>query len=158
MTQQSEPKGRPTRLGATARLSQTPGILKMRDKRLGNTEVKIPEIGMGTWNYWGGAEPLRRAFALGATLVDTAESYGTEEIVGEAIRGQRSRVFVATKVSPRNFRRADLFAAVERTLRRLGTDYIDVYQLHWPNYTVPIEETMAAWRIWLMQARFDSSA
>ncbi len=89
-------------------------------------------------------EPLQAAIDHGSYLIDTAEAYGTEEVVGEAIRGRRDKVFVATKALPRNFRRQDLIAAAERSLRRLGTDFIDLYQLHWPNYSVPIAETMAA--------------
>jgi diketogulonate reductase-like aldo/keto reductase len=85
---------------------------------------------------------LRAAIECGARLIDTAESYGTEQIVGEAIKGRRHQVFLATKALPRNFRRRDLIAAAERSLRRLGTDHIDLYQLHWPNLTVPIEEPM----------------
>jgi diketogulonate reductase-like aldo/keto reductase len=77
-------------------------------------------------------------------MIDTAENYGTEGVVGEAIRNRREQVFLATKAAPRNFRRRDLIAAAERSLVRLGTEYIDLYQLHWPNYTVPIEETMSA--------------
>jgi len=113
-------------------------------KILGNTNICLPEVGLGTWNYKGGAEPLRRAIALGARLIDTAESYGTEEIVGEAVKGRRQSVFLATKTSPRHFRFQDLVLAADQSLRRLWTDYIDLYQLHWPNYAVPIEETMAA--------------
>jgi diketogulonate reductase-like aldo/keto reductase len=113
-------------------------------KILGNTNICLPEVGLGTWNYKGGAEPLRRGIALGARLIDTAESYGTEEIVGEAVKGRRQSVFLATKASPRHFRFQDLMLAADQSLRRLRTDYIDLYQLHWPNYAVPIEETMAA--------------
>lgn len=116
----------------------------MEFKKLGQSQVLWPEIGLGTSNYAGGIEPLRAGIEHGAILIDTAESYGTEEIVGKAIRGLRDRVFLATKVSPRNFRRRDLVVAAEKSLRRLGTDWIDLYQLHWPNYTVPIAETMAA--------------
>ena len=111
-------------------------------RELGNSGIRLPEIGFGTWNYGGGVEPLRTAIEYGACLIDTAEAYGTEEIVGKAIKGQRDRVFLATKVLPRNFRECDLIAAAERSLRRLGTDYIDLYQLHWPNLTIPIEEPM----------------
>ncbi len=111
---------------------------------LGNTNVRLPEVGLGTWNYTGGVEPLKRGIALGACLIDTAESYGTEEIVGEAVKGVRQCVFLATKVSPRHFRHRELLLAADRSLQRLRTDYIDLYQLHWPNYLVPIEETMAA--------------
>jgi diketogulonate reductase-like aldo/keto reductase len=116
----------------------------METKNLGNTQVKLPAVGFGTWNYAGGIEPLRTAIEHGAGMIDTAENYGTEGIVGEAIRGCREQVFLATKAAPRNFRRRDLIAAAERSLARLGTEYIDLYQLHWPNYTVPIEETMSA--------------
>ncbi len=116
----------------------------MNYKFLGDTTVRLPEIGLGTFKYKGGADPLRAAIALGAGLIDTAESYGTEEILGEAIKGNRERVFLADKVSPAHFRRPALLQAAERSLQRLRTDYIDLYQLHRPNYTVPIQETMAA--------------
>jgi len=111
-------------------------------KELASTGVHVPEIGFGTWNYKRGVEPLRAAMQYGACLIDTAEAYGTEEIVGQAIKGQRSRVFLATKVLPRNFKSRDLVAAAERSLRRLGTDHIDLYQLHWPNLTIPVGEPM----------------
>lgn len=104
----------------------------------------LPEIGLGTAGFVGDPETLRAVIEQGAVLIDTAETYGTEEIVGEAIRGIRDRIFLATKVAPRHFRRCELISAAEKSLRRLGTDYIDLYQLHWPNYTVPIEETMSA--------------
>src|SRR2546430_6224691 len=113
-------------------------------KEFAGTTLRLPEIGFGTWGYQGGAAPLRRGIDLGACLIDTAEGYGTEEIVGEAIRGVRDRVFLATKALPRHFRRGDLLRAADQSLARLKTDYIDLYQLHWPNYTVPLEETMAA--------------
>jgi diketogulonate reductase-like aldo/keto reductase len=116
----------------------------MEFRNLGNGEALLSAIGFGTWRYTGGTEPIQAAIDHGATLIDTAESYGTEEAVGVAVRGRRKDVILATKVLPRNFRRAELTAAVERSLRRLRTDYIDLYQLHWPNYTVPIAETMSA--------------
>jgi diketogulonate reductase-like aldo/keto reductase len=113
-------------------------------KKLGSSNVHVPAIGMGTWRYTGGLEPLRRGIEHGACLIDTAEIYGTEEIVGQAIRGRRDRVFVASKVAPRHFRRRELITAADNSLKRLELDHIDLYQLHWPNHTVPIEETMAA--------------
>src|SRR5437016_3826225 len=113
-------------------------------KTFAGTKLRLPEVGFGTWQYEGGVKPLRRGIDLGACLIDTAESYGTEEIVGEAIRGVRDRVFIATKALPSHFRHADLLKAADQSLGRLRTDRIDLYQLHWPNYTVPIEETMAA--------------
>ena len=60
----------------------------MNFKKLGNTEVLVPEIGLGTWNYKGGVEPLRAGIKLGASLIDTAEGYHTEDIVGEALQGR----------------------------------------------------------------------
>jgi len=116
----------------------------MNLKELGKTGVLLPEIGLGTWQYRGDVEPIRKAIFLGSCLVDTAESYCTEEIVGEAIKQLRNRVFIATKVSPKHFRRSDVLMAADKSLERLRTDYIDLYQLHWPNCTVPIEETMGA--------------
>ena len=116
----------------------------MNRKRLGPQRIELPEIGLGTWKYKGGVAPLQHGIELGATLIDTAESYGTEEVVGEAIRGIRKEVFLATKISPHHFRRHDVHLAAEASLRRLGTDYIDLYQLHWPNLIVPLEETMSA--------------
>jgi diketogulonate reductase-like aldo/keto reductase len=125
------------------RLLEKLNSTSMLSKELGKTGVRVPEIGFGTWNYKGGVEPLRAAIECGARLIDTAEAYDTEEIVGDAIRGRRHQVFLATKVLPRNFKRRDLIAAAERSLRRLGTDHIDLYQLHWPNLTIPIEEPMS---------------
>src|ERR1041385_4743742 len=116
----------------------------MKYKQLAKTEVRIPEIGLGTWHYRGGVDPLKAGIDLGATFIDTAETYGSEEVVGEAVRGIRDSVFIATKVAPRNFKRADLIRSAEQSLKRLNTDYIDLYQLHWPNYLLPIAEPMAA--------------
>ena len=116
----------------------------MNLKELGKTGVLLPEIGLGTWQYHGGMEPMRKAIVLGSCLVDTAESYGTEEIVSEAVKPFRNRVFIATKVSPSHFRRSDVLMAADKSLERLKTGWIDLYQLHRPNYTIPIEETMGA--------------
>ena len=116
----------------------------MNHKELGKTGVMLPEIALGTWQYRGGLEPLRAGIELGANFIDTAESYGTEEVVGQAIRGVRDKVFLASKASPRHFQRADLIRAAENSLKRLNTDCMDLYQLHWPNYSVPIGETMGA--------------
>ena len=114
----------------------------MVTKELGRTGVFLPEIGLGTWNYHGGPSPLRQGLKAGALFIDTAESYGTEAVVGEAIRGMRARVFIATKVSPQNFRQEDLKRSADASLKKLGLDSIDLFQLHWPNPSIPIEETM----------------
>lgn len=74
---------------------------------------------------------LRRGIDLGLTLIDTAEMYGTEDIVGEAVRDCREKVFIVSKVLPRNASYEGTKRACERSLMRLGTDYIDLYMLHW---------------------------
>ena len=116
----------------------------MMVKELGRTGVFIPEVGIGTSNYQAGPTVLRKGLDAGALFIDTAESYGTEDIVGEAVKGLRSRVFIATKVSPQNFRAADLRRSVDASLRRLGIDTIDLLQLHYPNPSIPVEEPMGA--------------
>lgn len=116
----------------------------MELKPLGKTGIMVSEIGLGTWNYSGGAEPLRKGIEMGAYLIDTAEGYHTEDVVGQAIKGIRDRVFVATKVSGRHLRYDDVIRAAEASLRLLDTDYIDLYQIHWPNSSFPIKETMRA--------------
>jgi len=111
---------------------------------LANTGVFIPEIGIGTWNYHAGSAPLRKGLEAGALFIDTAESYGTESAVGEAVRGMRNRVFIASKVSPQNFHRTELRKSVDTSLRTMGVDIIDLLQLHEPNPSIPITETMGA--------------
>jgi diketogulonate reductase-like aldo/keto reductase len=113
----------------------------------------VPALGMGTWNM--GDSPARRAdelatlrlgLDLGCTLVDTAEMYGeglSEELVGEALQGRRDEAFIVTKVYPHNASKAGTVAACERSLRRLRTDRIDLYLLHWRG-SVPLAETMQA--------------
>ncbi len=116
----------------------------MELKELGVTGVQLPEIGLGTAQYRGGVEPLRRGISLKSFLIDTAEIYGTEEVVGDAIKGQREQVFIATKVSGDHLRHDEVLRAAERSLQRLGTHYVDLYQVHWSNPGVPIRETMRA--------------
>src|SRR2546422_865839 len=115
----------------------------MTTKPLSNTGVSIPEGGLGTWEYYAGPEPLRRGLEAGALFIDTAEMYGNEAVVGRAIKGVRDSVFIATKVSPEHFRLDDVLKAADGSLQRLGIDRIDLYQLHWPNERIPVEETLA---------------
>ena len=112
----------------------------------------IPAFGLGTWQM--GDDPklraeeiatVRLALDLGATLIDTAEMYGdgrSEKLIGAAIRGRRDQAFVVTKVYPHNASEQGCIAACERSLRRLETDRIDLYLLHWRGQ-VPLEETLA---------------
>jgi diketogulonate reductase-like aldo/keto reductase len=132
--------------------------IKIEYKELGKTGEKIPALGLGTWGIGGfnypdysndelAIEIIRFAVEIGMNFIDTAEMYGaghSEELIGEAIKGIREKVFIATKVLPTNFRYEDVIKACERSLRRLKTSYIDLYQLHWPNPSIPIKETMRA--------------
>jgi diketogulonate reductase-like aldo/keto reductase len=114
---------------------------------------RVPALGMGTWNMGderaARAEEiatLRLGLDLGATLIDTAEMYGdgrSEELIGEALAGRRDRAFLASKVYPHNASRKGVPAACERSLKRLKTDRIDLYLLHWRG-AVPLAETMEA--------------
>ncbi|MBM4256261.1 MAG: aldo/keto reductase [Deltaproteobacteria bacterium] len=116
----------------------------MELKQLGNTKVQVPEIGLGVWKYRGGVEPLRRGVELGAFLIDTAEMYRTEDVVGQAVKGIRDKVFIASKVSGSHLRYDDVLKAAEASLRELNESCIDLYQIHWPNSSVPIKDTMRA--------------
>src|SRR5688572_33038338 len=90
---------------------------------------------------------LRLGIDLGMTHIDTAEMYGdggAERVVGEAIRGRRDRVFVATKVVPQNASYEGTIKACERSLKALGTDHVDLYLLHWWSDDHPIAGTMRA--------------
>jgi len=116
----------------------------MISKPLGQTGISVPEIGLGTYNYKGDIAPLRKGFEAGALFLDTAESYGTEPLAGEALLGFRDRVFLVSKVSHDHLRRGDLLAAADRSLKALRTDRIDLYLVHAPDATTPIAETMGA--------------
>jgi len=118
--------------------------IKVNKKKLGDTELSIPEIGLGTWNYNGGVEPLKKGIEQGANLIDTAEGYYNEDVVGQAVKGKRDQVIIATKVSGRHLGYEDVLWACENSLKKLQTDYIDLYQVHWPNDAFPIQGTMEA--------------
>jgi aryl-alcohol dehydrogenase-like predicted oxidoreductase len=134
----------------------------MRIRKLGSQGPEISVIGFGAWeaggDMWGPnpsddqvIEAIRAGLDAGITWVDTAEVYGdgtSEELVGRAIADRREEVVVATKVAPRpdgtGFRREEVRAACQGSLKRLATDRIDLYQLHWPDDRVPVEETWEA--------------
>lgn len=131
-------------------------------RSLGNTDIKVSVVGLGCWPFAGGVEGPGRsewgvqderdsintvaaALDAGVNLFDTAEAYGcSEEVLGKALVGHRDKAIIATKVSPDHLAAQEVPKACERSLRRLRTDYIDLYQIHWPNGSVPIGETMAA--------------
>lgn len=121
--------------------------------------ITIPVIGLGTWTIGGGDEAdatydkedisaIKTAIKLGITHIDIAESYAeghTEELVGRAIGGfGRKSLFITSKVSPEHLSYDDLLASAKGSLRRLNTDYIDLYLIHAPNPDIPIQETMKA--------------
>ncbi len=127
-------------------------------KELGKSGIRVSAIGLGTWQWgareWGwGREygradvfaAFQKALEFGVNFVDTAEIYGwgrSERLVGEAIRGHRDEVVIATKVWPWNLTSGRLLRAADRSARRLGVDVIDLYQIHWPNPIFPIRNTM----------------
>jgi diketogulonate reductase-like aldo/keto reductase len=122
-------------------------------KTFGWTGVEVPVIGQGTWMIEGppagerrAMEALRVGLDVGLTHVDTAEMYGggrAEELVGKAIQGRRGEVFLVSKVLPSNAGFDGTLRACERSLKRLGTDVLDLYLLHWKS-SHPIAETMRA--------------
>jgi diketogulonate reductase-like aldo/keto reductase len=115
---------------------------------------QVPVLGQGTWRMGESKSArarevaaLRLGIELGISLIDTAEMYGdggAEEIVAEAIHGQRQGVFVVTKVYPHNASRSELPKACARSLKRLRIDAIDLYLLHWRERTPPLQETVEA--------------
>jgi aryl-alcohol dehydrogenase-like predicted oxidoreductase len=133
----------------------------VRTERLGSTGPELSVIGFGAWEaggeVWGPnpsddrvIEAIRAGLEAGISWIDTAEVYGdgtSETIVGTAVAG-RSNVLIATKVAPRpdgtGFRADEVRRACEASLKRLGRDRIDLYQLHWRDDAVPIEETWTA--------------
>jgi len=127
----------------------------MEHRRLGSSPVAVSEIGLGTWGmsgaFWGAADDaesirvIHRALELGVTLIDTAEAYGaghSEEVLGQALAGRRERAVIATKAAPNHLDPEDMEAALEDSLRRLRTDHVEVYFIHWPNPKFPIGATM----------------
>lgn len=113
----------------------------------------VPVLGQGTWYMGDGparreeeVRALRTGIDVGMNLIDTAEMYGSgrsEELVGEAIRGRRDEVFLVSKVLPNNASRTGTVQACEASLRRLGTDRLDLYLLHWEG-SYPLSDTFAA--------------
>ena len=123
----------------------------MQKRGFGPTGVAVPVIGQGTWYFERGPRAaalaaLRRGLDLGLCHIDTAELYGSgvaEEIVGEAIAGRRDEAFLVSKVMPQNASRAGTIAACEASLKRLKTDRLDCYLLHWRGRHA-LEDTVAA--------------
>lgn len=139
----------------------------MRYKELGKTGLKVSVVGMGTWpisnQYWGPTESeqslatLKEALDCGINLIDTAPCYGdglAERLIGEAVKGRRDKAVIATKCGlyrvfgnefdfGNDLRPAAIRHEIECSLKRLGTDYIDIYQIHFPDPQTPMEATFA---------------
>jgi aryl-alcohol dehydrogenase-like predicted oxidoreductase len=131
------------------------------------TQLRVSRVALGTWAMggwmWGGTDQresiatIQAALHQGINLIDTAPAYGfgtSEEIVGTALEGRRNQAVIATKVGIewrdkkvyRNATRARIMQEIDDSLRRLRTDHIDIYQVHWPDPRVPVEETAEAMR------------
>ncbi|MBX3176173.1 MAG: aldo/keto reductase [Candidatus Hydrogenedentes bacterium] len=124
----------------------------MQYRKLGVSNLKVSVLSFGAWQlgdpgYWGSSPPIRPGEAVraaidgGINLFDTAEVYGngeSERLLGQALGADRKRVLIASKVLPQNCAPARLRASCEASLRRLGTDYIDLYQVHWPFRNRPV--------------------
>lgn len=128
----------------------------MQYRKLGKSDLTLSAVTLGCMTFtgdsnWGpqdekdSIETIRAALDAGITSFDTAEGYAdglTERILGKALGADRKKVVIASKVSASNLRKDALINACEQSLSRLGTDYIDLYQIHWPSRTIPLEETI----------------
>ena len=127
-------------------------------RRLGRTDIRVSPICLGTWEFAGDfmwsarpesdhAATVQTALELGVNFFDTAEMYGdgvAEEVLGRALAGRRHEAVIASKVMDHHLAPADIVASCEASLRRLQTDYIDLYQIHWPSRTFPLADSLAA--------------
>ena len=119
----------------------------------------MPVLGLGTWGLVGSAcgRMVSKALELGYRHIDTAQLYGNEAQIGGAIRHvKRASLFLTSKVASENLRTDDVLRACSQSLERLGTDYLDLYLVHWPNDEIPIEETMEAMETLVEQGRVRS--
>jgi diketogulonate reductase-like aldo/keto reductase len=118
----------------------------MVKRQFGSTGVEVSVIGQGTWEMKAsGLRAMHLGIELGMTHIDTAEMYsGSEEVVADVIRGRRNSIFLVTKVMPSNASYKNTIRACDASLKRLQTDYVDVYLVHWWTGTHPIEDTMRA--------------
>lgn len=128
----------------------------MKYRKLGKTNILVSQVCMGCWaiggdKVWGpqadfdSIRTIHTAIDEGINFFDTAEIYAegrSEEVLGKALSGRRKDVVISTKVSPEHLSRQRLIRACEASLRRLRTDYIDLYHIHYPNPKVPISETL----------------
>lgn len=130
----------------------------METIQLKNSDLVFSRMALGTWAFsgvklWGPSDDaaaiatVHAALDAGITVFDTADRYGdgkSEEVLGKALEGRRDRAVICSKVHTAFLGYHDVIAHCEDSLRRLGTDYLDIFQIHWPNPDIPAEETLAA--------------
>lgn len=130
----------------------------MEHRLLGTSGIEVSVMALGCWPFAGGSTwgdqdddvsiaTVHAALDAGITFFDTAEGYGeghSERVLGEGLKGRRDKAVIATKVSGGNLSPARISDACEQSLRNLQTDVIDLYQIHWPNHEVPVEESWRA--------------
>lgn len=130
----------------------------MQYRKLGRTDIKVSTFALGCWPFSGGAvwgaqkddaslATVHAALDAGINFFDTSEAYGdghSEVVLARGLTGRREEAIIATKIAPVHLGSDEVEKSCDRSLRNLQTDYIDYYQIHWPNREIPIEETMAA--------------
>lgn len=142
----------------------------MEKLALGDTGIMVSPLVLGTWEFaldqtWGEQDEaasiaaVRAALDAGVNFFDTAERYGNgtaEKLLGKALAGRRLQAVIASKVYMQRMTKSELVKACEESLERLGTDYIDCYQIHWPSPAIPLEETMEGMRLLIEQGKIRS--
>ena len=130
----------------------------MKYNKLGTSDIGVSEFTLGCWPFAGGAvwgdqddadsiAAVHASLDAGINFFDTAEGYGagkSEEVLGKALEGRRDQAVMVTKVGDSHLSPDDVRKSCENSLSRLGTDYIDLYLIHWPNHDIPIADTMGA--------------
>ncbi|WP_232834953.1 aldo/keto reductase [Pleomorphovibrio marinus] len=138
--------------------------------QLPNTDFEISRMIFGCWAIVGGfnwgdqderdsLQAIKTAYESGITTFDTAEAYGagqSENLLAKALKGERKNIIIASKVGPQDFDKEGVIKACERGLKNLQSEYIDLYQLHWPNPAIPLEETLEAMEILKKQGKIRS--
>ena len=130
----------------------------MEFRKLGNTDIEVSVMALGCWpfagrSFWGDQDDdvsiatVHAALDAGINFFDTAEAYEegqSERVLGRGLEGRRQEAVIATKVDPKHVTPEEISSACDESLQNLRTEYIDLYQIHWPNHDIPIETTWRA--------------